>query len=129
MMAEQKIDDICKSEVIHQDVVADVREKMADLTFMSDLADFFSVFGDSTRIRILNGLLFAEMCVCDLSALLNMKQSAVSHQLRVLKQANLVKNRREGKIVYYSLKDDHVQTIFREGFDHLHEKMPALQDL
>jgi ArsR family transcriptional regulator len=67
------------------------------------------------------------MCVCDLSALLNMKQSAVSHQLRVLKQANLVKNRREGRVIYYSLKDDHVRTIFREGFDHLHEKMPEPQ--
>jgi len=126
-MAKYNNDDFCRSEVIHEEVVADVRGKMADLTVMRSLADFFSVFGDSTRIRILNGLLFAEMCVCDLSALLNMKQSAVSHQLRVLKQANLVKNRREGRVIYYSLKDDHVRTIFREGFDHLHEKMPEPQ--
>jgi ArsR family transcriptional regulator, lead/cadmium/zinc/bismuth-responsive transcriptional repressor len=122
-MVKQDNDDICKSEIIHEEVIEDVRGKMADAAVMHKLADFFKVFGDSTRIRILNGLLFAEMCVCDLSALLNMNQSAVSHQLRVLKQANLVKNRREGKVIYYSLKDDHVRTIFREGFDHLNEKM------
>lgn len=125
MMTGQNGDDICRSQVIHEDVVQDVLEKMSDEAILNELADFFRVFGDSTRIRILDGLLYAEMCVCDLSALLNMNQSAVSHQLRVLKQANLVKNRRDGKVIYYSLRDNHVRTIFRQGFNHLREKIPV----
>jgi len=86
-----------------------------------DLADLFKVFGDSTRIKILWALDEAEMCVCDIATLLNMTQSAISHQLRVLKQANLVKNRKEGKIVYYSLDDDHVKQIFDQGLIHINE--------
>ena len=86
------------------------------------LADLFKVFGDSTRIRILWALHEAEMCVCDIAVLLNMTQSAISHQLRVLKQANLVKNRKEGKVVYYSLVDDHVREIFDQGLIHINEK-------
>jgi ArsR family transcriptional regulator len=129
MMADQNSEDICRSQVIHEDVVQEVRRNMADSAVMADLADLFRVFGDSTRMGILNALLHAEMCVCDLSALLSMTQSAISHQLRVLKQANLVKNRKEGKVVYYSLKDEHVRTIFREGFVHLHEKMPEFQEI
>ena len=87
-----------------------------------NLAELFKVFGDSTRIRILCALHEAEMCVCDIAVLLNMTQSAISHQLRVLKQANLVKNRKEGKVVYYSLVDDHVREIFDQGLIHINEK-------
>jgi ArsR family transcriptional regulator len=87
-----------------------------------DLADLFKVFGDSTRIRILWALDESEMCVCDISFLLNMTQSAISHQLRVLKQAKLVKNRKEGKIVYYSIDDDHVKLILNQGLIHNKEK-------
>ena len=86
-----------------------------------DLAELYKVFGDSTRIRILFLLLESEMCVCDIAQLLNMNQSAISHQLRILKQSRLVKNRREGKSVFYSLADDHVLTILSQGMEHIEE--------
>ena len=86
-----------------------------------DLAELFKVFGDSTRIKILYALFEAEMCVCDIAEVLSMTQSAISHQLRLLKQAKLVKNRREGKTVYYSLADDHVRTIIDQGMEHIEE--------
>ena len=85
------------------------------------MADFYKVFGDSTRIKFLCVLLKAEVCVCDLAEILSMTQSAISHQLRVLKQMKLVKNRREGKTVYYSLADDHIQTIISQGMEHITE--------
>lgn len=111
----------CDCEVIHEDVVSQVREKMPEEETLYDLADFFKVFGDSTRIRILWALDEAEMCVCDIAYLLNMTQSAISHQLRVLKQAKLVKNRKEGKVVYYSLDDEHVRLILDQGLVHINE--------
>ena len=86
-----------------------------------DLAELFKIFGDSTRIRILYVLFEAEMCVCDIAEVLHMTQSAISHQLRLLKQAKLVKNRREGKTVYYSLADDHVRTIINQSMEHIEE--------
>ena len=86
-----------------------------------DLAELFKVFGDTTRIRILYVLFEAEMCVCDIAEILNMTQSAIYHQLKVLKQAKLVRNRREGKQIYYSLADDHVRTIIGQGMDHVNE--------
>ena len=86
-----------------------------------ELADFYKVFGDATRIKILCILLESEMCVCDLADVLGMTQSAISHQLRVLKQMKLVKNRRDGKTVYYSLADDHIQTIISQGMEHIAE--------
>lgn len=86
-----------------------------------DLAELFKVFGDSTRIRILYVLSESELCVCDLAEELNMTQSAISHQLKILKQNKLVKNRREGKSIYYSLADDHVKTIIAQGWDHIME--------
>ena len=86
-----------------------------------DLAELFKVFGDSTRIRILYALFESEMCVFDIAQLLSMTQSAISHQLRILKQARLVRNRREGKQIYYSLADDHVRTIIGQGMDHINE--------
>ncbi len=105
----------CSCDVIHEDVVNKVKAKMPQEKTLYDLADLFKVFGDSTRIRILWALDEEEMCVCDIAALLNMTQSAISHQLRILKQANLVKNRREGKVVYYSLDNEHVKRIFDDG--------------
>jgi len=114
--------DICESKIIHEDIIEEVKQKLPDDEVLYDLADFFKVFGDSTRIRILCALIFSEMCVCDLSVLLSMNQSAISHQLRLLKQMNLVKYRRDGKVVYYSLKDEHVKTIFEQGFVHLNEE-------
>ena len=112
----------CDCDVIHEDTVNQVREKMPQEETLYDLAELFKVFGDSTRIKILWALDEAEMCVCDIAVLLDMTQSAISHQLRVLKQTNLVKNRREGKVVYYSLVDDHVRKIFDQGLIHINEE-------
>ena len=98
-----------------------VLSEMPDEESLYDLAELFKVFGDTTRIRILYVLFEAEMCVCDIAQVLNMTQSAISHQLRVLKQARLVRNRREGKQIYYSLADDHVRTIIGQGMDHIEE--------
>ncbi len=114
--------DRCDCDVIHQDVVNRVREIMPEEETLYDLAELFKVFGDSTRIRILWALEESEMCVCDIANLLNMTQSAISHQLRVLRQAALVKSRRDGKVVYYSLDDEHVQQIIAQGMIHILEK-------
>lgn len=111
----------CDYDIIHQEVVNRVREAMPPEETLYDLAELFKVFGDSTRIRILWALDASEMCVCDIAAVLNMSQSAISHQLRVLKQAKLVKNRRDGKAVYYSLDDEHVKQIFDQGLTHIQE--------
>lgn len=112
----------CDCETIHGDVVASVRGQMTDDGELYELADFFKMFGDSTRVKIMSALDIHEMCVCDLAVLLNMTKSAISHQLRSLKQANLVKFRREGKVVYYSLADDHVSDIFEKGLEHIREE-------
>lgn len=121
-MNDNKINnDVCEVTVIHEDVINKVKKIMPEETKLYDLAELFKVFGDTTRIKILCALFESEMCVCDIAALLGMNQSAVSHQLRVLKQSKLVKYRKEGKIVYYSLADDHVIKIFGEGFNHIEE--------
>jgi DNA-binding transcriptional ArsR family regulator len=109
----------CSSTVVHEDIVYQVRQKMPEDECLFDLAELFKVFGDTTRVKILFALFTAEMCVCDLTALLGLTQSAVSHQLRVLKQARLVKYRKDGKMVYYSLDDDHVKQIFDQGLAHI----------
>lgn len=121
-MKQEKEIDRCDCDVIHEDVVNKVQNSMAEEDHLYDLAEVFKVFGDSTRIRILEALSKSEMCVCDIAFLLNMTQSAISHQLRVLKQARLVKNRRDGKIVYYSLDDDHIEKILNMGLEHIREK-------
>jgi len=112
----------CDCNVIHDDVVNAVRKGMPADEELYDLAEVFKVFGDTTRIKILYSLFSSEMCVCDIAALLNMTQSAISHQLRILKQARLVKYRKDGKVVYYSLDDDHVKQIFNQGLEHISEK-------
>lgn len=96
-----------------------IRDRMPDEEFLFDLADFFKVLGDTTRIRILQVLAISEMCVQDIASLLDMTQSAISHQLRILKQARLVRQRRKGRNTFYSLDDEHVENILREGCDHL----------
>lgn len=111
--------DSCQCTVIHQDVVEKVKDKMIQEETLIDLGDFFKVMGDGTRLRILNALMESELCVCDIAALLSMSQSSISHQLRILKQARLVKYRKEGKVVYYSLDDDHVKEIFNQGLVHI----------
>lgn len=112
----------CTCNAIHHDVVEKVRKKMPKEESLYDLAELFKVFGDTTRIKILYALFSNEMCVCDVASLLNMSQSAISHQLRVLKQARLVKYRKEGKSVYYSLDDEHIKHIFDKGLSHIAEK-------
>ena len=111
----------CESHTTHEDLLQIVRDRMPDETELYDLAELFKVFGDSTRIRILFVLFEAEVCVCDLAAALNMTQSAISHQLKILKQAKLVKFRREGKSIFYSLADEHVRTIINQGKEHIEE--------
>lgn len=111
--------DVCSCNTIHEDIVNSVRQRMPEEIQLYELAELFKVFGDTTRIKIIYALFSSEMCVCDIAALLNMNQSAISHQLRVLKQARLVKYRKEGKIVYYSLDDDHVEKIIDQGLMHV----------
>mgnify|MGYP002625420227 CR=1 FL=1 len=111
----------CEEHVVHADKVREVHDQMPDENLLYDLAELFKVFGDSTRIRILFALFESEMCVCDIAESLQMTQSAISHQLRILKQSKLVGARREGKQVIYSLADEHVRTIINQGWDHVTE--------
>ena len=111
----------CDFYQVHDEGVKAVKEKMPDEDELYDLAEIFKVFGDSTRIKILYVLFEQEMCVCDIAQLLNMTQSAMSHQLKILKQSRLVKNRREGKAVFYSLADGHVRSIINQGLEHIEE--------
>lgn len=112
----------CEDVCIHEEIVRKVNERMPDEDELYDLAELFKVFGDSTRMRILFVLLEAEMCVCDLAETLHMTQSAISHQLKILKQAKLVRNRREGKSVFYALADEHVRTMIAQGREHIEEQ-------
>lgn len=112
----------CDTTEIHPSLLDAVSKNMPEEDTLYDLAELFKVFGDSTRIRILFVLFESEVCVCDLAQALHMTQSAISHQLRILKQNKLVKNRREGKSIFYSLADDHVRTIIAQGLDHIREE-------
>ena len=106
----------------HHEILREVHDDLPTDELLCDLADLFKVFGDSARIKILYGLFESELCVCAIAELLGMSQSAISHQLKVLKDNNLVGNRREGKTVYYFLADEHVRTMIGQGFDHLTEE-------
>ena len=119
-MSEAELE-CCESVEIHQDRLKIVSDQMPEEEELYDLAELFKVFGDSTRIRILFVLFEAEVCVCDLAEALHMTQSAISHQLKILKQAKLVRSRREGKSVFYSLADGHVRTIIAQGREHIEE--------
>lgn len=112
---------VCNCDVIHKSIVNDVKAKMQPRDEYIQLASLFKLFGDGTRVQILHALEQSEMCVCDLAVLLGVTKSAVSHQLKALRLANLVKFRREAQIVYYSLADDHVKEIIEKGFEHLRE--------
>lgn len=113
---------VCEEMHIHNDCVKNVKEKMFEDDLIYDLAELFKVFGDSTRAKILSCLEISELCVCDICECLNMNKSAISHQLRILKSAKLVKARKSGKEVFYSLDDEHVSKIFECGISHLQEK-------
>ena len=113
--------EICDCCEVHENLQQIVNETIPEENELYDLAELFKVFGDSTRIRILFVLFEAEVCVCDLAKALNMTQSAISHQLRILKQNKLVKSRRDGKSIFYSLADEHVRTIIDQGREHIEE--------
>ena len=118
-MAESEF--VCNCNVIHENIVNEVKEKMQSEDDYQQLSDLFKLFGDRTRVQILHALEQSEMCVCDIATLLGLTKSAVSHQLKALRLAGLVKFRREAQIVYYSLADDHVKEIIDKGFEHLRE--------
>jgi DNA-binding transcriptional ArsR family regulator len=120
-IAKEKYVDVCDCNMIHKEVIEKVQKNMPEEETLADLADLFKVFGDSTRVRILFALYEEEMCVCDIAVLLGMTKSAISHQLRTLRQTKIVKNRRSGKTVYYSLDDEHVSDIFMQGLEHIKE--------
>lgn len=120
-MEQQKLE-CCEQHSLHIDRLQFVKEHLPEEESLYDLAELFKVFGDSTRIRILYVLFESEVCVCDLAAALQMSQSAISHQLRILKTSKLVKSRREGKSIFYSLADEHVRTIINQGMEHICEE-------
>ena len=120
-MTHDHSSECCEAVEVHEELLKIVREKLPAEESLLDLAELFKVFGDSTRIRILFVLFEDEVCVCDLAAALNMTQSAISHQLNILKRNKLVKSRREGKSMFYSLADDHVRTIVSQGMEHIEE--------
>ncbi len=107
--------------IIHQDKVDYVKDNMLSDDIIFDTAELFKIFGDSTRMKIICALTYSELCVCDIASITNSTQSAISHQLRILKQAKLIRPRKDGKVVYYSLADDHVQQIFKIGCEHIEE--------
>jgi DNA-binding transcriptional ArsR family regulator len=113
---------MCQNTAIHDDVVKKVRDQLISDKVLLDMADLFKAMNDPTRLKIINALLLHEMCVCDLTALLNLTQPAVSHHLKALRQARLVKFRRSGKAAYYSLDDDHVQLLFDQCLSHVMEE-------
>ena len=118
---EEKYTEECECNLVHESVVERVRATMPDEDTLCDIAELFKVFGDSTRTRIISALFEAELCVCDIAELLSMTKSAVSHQLRILRQTKIVKNRKSGKEVYYSLDDEHISEIFKTALEHLRE--------
>ena len=113
--------EFCEVTEKREDLLREVRQKLPDEASLTDLAELFKVFGDITRVRILYVLLEAEVCVCDLAEALGMTQSAVSHQLRILKQSRLVRARRDGKSIFYSLADEHVRGVLAMGMEHIRE--------
>jgi ArsR family transcriptional regulator len=121
METKNEIIENCNSNIIHEDIVSRVKDLLPKDEVLYDLAELFKAFGDSTRVKLLCALSESDMCVCDLAAVLQVSQSAVSHQLRTLKSARLVKFRRDGKVVYYSLDDEHIKSIFNKGFEHITE--------
>ena len=121
MKDEGKIE-VCKTTFVHEDKIRKIKEKLVKDEVLIELAEFFKIFGDSTRIKILSALLLEELCVCDLAAIVGTSQSAVSHQLRILRQAKLVKFRKEGKTVFYSLDDEHIAKIVDMGLAHVQER-------
>jgi ArsR family transcriptional regulator, lead/cadmium/zinc/bismuth-responsive transcriptional repressor len=121
-MMEKKNQDICQQTHFNEKAIKHVLNHVESSDNLQELANFFKIFGDHTRVRILNALYFSELCVCDLTVILDMNQSAISHQLRILRTAKIVKYRKEGKNVIYSLDDDHISEMLIKGAEHVKEK-------
>lgn len=113
----------CDCEIIHADIVTDVKEKCLKISFINEMSNFYKAFSDETRLKIINLLDIHEMCVCDISVVLNMTKSAISHQLKYLKNLNIITSRREGKIVFYALADEHVKQLFEICQEHIKENI------
>ena len=114
-------DELFECTILHEDVVNEVKKRIPQDEMIYDLAEFFKVFADSTRMKIIFALMENELCVCDIANIVQTTQSAISHQLRLLKQSKLVKFRKEGKVVYYSLDDEHISQIVKKGREHIEE--------
>lgn len=114
---------VCDCNIIHKDKVEDTLKKMPDGDLLTKLADFFKILGDTTRVKILYALDKNEMCVCDIANVLGMSKSSVSHQLGTLRKSGIVKCKKEGKEVFYTLDDEHVQKVFEIGFEHIEHKI------
>ncbi len=121
-----KTAEVCDCNVIHENVVEDVKSKMLDNEFITVISTFFKILGDNTRVKILFALDHNEMCVCDIANVLNMTKSSISHQLSYLKDLNIVKSRKSGKEVYYSLDDEHVKEVFEVAISHIEHKRSML---
>ena len=121
-----KTAEMCDCNVIHENVVEDVKSKMLDNEFITEISTFFKILGDNTRVKILFALDHNEMCVCDIANVLNMTKSSISHQLSYLKDLNIVKSRKSGKEVYYSLDDEHVKEVFEVAISHIEHKRSML---
>lgn len=121
-----KTAEMCDCNVIHENVVEDVKSKMLDNEFITEISTFFQILGDNTRVKILFALDHNEMCVCDIANVLNMTKSSISHQLSYLKDLNIVKSRKSGKEVYYSLDDEHVKEVFEVAISHIEHKRSML---
>lgn len=124
IMANQRWDDdaLCSCTIIHEDILKRVRDELTDDEHIMKVAELFKALDDPTRLKIINAIMLSEMCVCDIAALLNMTQPAISHHLKVLRQAELIRYRRDGKIVYYSLDDEHIEPLFKQGLAHVMDK-------
>lgn len=120
-MEENMEENFAECNILHEETVKKVKQKMPEDGFIYDLAELFKVFADSTRMKIIYALLEEELCVCDIANIVGTTQSAISHQLRLLKQSKLVKFRREGKIIFYSLDDEHIEQIVKKGSEHIEE--------
>lgn len=121
-----KTAEVCDCNAIHENVVEDVKSKMLDNEFITEISTFFKILGDNTRVKILFALDHNEMCVCDIANVLNMTKSSISHQLSYLKDLNIVKSRKSGKEVYYSLDDEHVKEVFEVAISHIEHKRSML---
>jgi len=119
MALKREDEAFCSCTIIHEDILNSVKDKMTNERHLLRMAELFKALNDPTRLKIINALILSEMCVCDIAALLDLTQPAVSHHLKMLRQIQLIKFRREGKVTYYSLDDEHIEILFKQGLEHV----------